>query len=165
MILGSPKDTLDQLLGRPILGRTLTGTPGEKTWTYPQGDFDLTVGFVNDLARTMAAVRRRGPSAPLTAAELAGVLALNGPSSQWTLEIAAAPAKKGPEPRRKSRTAERPTTYLSLVEKDPKTKDRVLREIQGWMPGGEPYAFFFLPALDGQPPVLVSEWGVHQALG
>jgi hypothetical protein len=165
MILGSTKTEVDRLLGRPTLGRGLTGAPGEKTWAYAQGDFEILVGYLNAIARTMAVVRRRGPNTPLTAAELSGALALNAPASLWALEVPDAPAKKTPEPRRKPRIATSPTTYLSYVEKDPKAKDRVLREVRGWMPGTEPYVFFFLPSLDGQPPVLPSEWGVQQAIG
>lgn len=165
MLLGSSKTDVDLLLGKPVLAHNVLGLAGEKAWTYAQGDFAITVGYLNDIARYCAMKRRRGPGTEFTPAELAGVLAFNAPASLWTLEVPEAPKKPAAPPRRKPATETRPTTYLSHVEKDPKVKDRVLREIRGWMPGGKPYAFFFLPALEGQPPILASEWGVHQALG
>lgn len=165
MLLGSSKASLDKLFGKPVMARSVLGLPGEKVWSYPWGDFEVVVGFLNDIGRYAAVKKRRGPNTALTPAELSGALALNAPASLWTLEVPDAPAKKTPEPRRKPRIDEAPTTYFSHVEKDPKSKDKVLSEIRGWMPGNKPYAFFFQPALDGQPPVLVSEWGVNQALG
>jgi len=165
MLLGSSKAELDRLLGKPVMARTMLGLPGEKAWSYTWGDFEIVVGFLNDIARYSAVKRRRGPNSPFTPAELAGILALNAPASLWSIEIPEAPVRKATEPRRKSKIEESPTAYFSLVEKDPKVKDKVLREIRGWMPGTKPYAFFYLPAYEAQPPLLVSEWGVNQALG
>lgn len=165
MLVGSTKAELDRLLGKPVMARTVLGLPGEKAWSYPWGDFEIVVGFLNELARYNAVKRRRGPNTPLSPAELAGALALNAPASLWSMEVPEAPAKKTPEPRRKMKVEEPPTTYFSYVEKDPRVKEKMLRELQGWMPGNQPYAFFYQPALDGQPPLLVSEWGVNQALG
>lgn len=165
MILGSTKTALDRLLGKPVMTRTVFGLPGEKAWSYAWGDFDIVVGYLNDLARYMAVKRRRGPNTEFTPAELAGVLALNAPASQWTVDIPDAVKKPATPPRRKPATTGLPSQYFSHAEKDPKIKDKVLREIRGWMPGGKPYAFFYEPAQDGQPPLLVSEWGVHQAIG
>lgn len=164
MLLGSPKADLDKLFGKPVMARNILGLPGEKAGTYSWGDFEIIVGFLNDLARYVAVKRRRGPNSPLTPAELAGALSLHAPASTWTIEIPDAPAKKTPEPRRRTKIETPPTTYLSYVEKDPKAKDKVVREIRGWMPGNKPFAFFYLPALEGKPPVLASEWGVNQAL-
>lgn len=165
MLLGSSKSEVDRLLGRPVMARSVLGLKGEKAWAYGQGDFEILVGYLNDIARYCAMKRRRGPNTELTPAELAGALAFNAPASLWTIEIPDAPKKPATPPRRKPATESHPTSYLAYVERDPKAKDRVLREIRGWMPGGKPYAFFFLPALDGQPPILPSEWGVRQALG
>jgi len=165
MLLGSTKAELDRLLGKPVMGRNVIGLPGEKAWSYARGDFEILVGFLNDVARYNAVKRRRGPNTALTSSELGGALALNAPSSLWTIETPDVPLKKAPEPRRKTKTESLPASSFTYVEKDPKVKDKVLREIHGWMPGGKPYAFFYLPTLDGQPPLLVSEWGVHQTLG
>lgn len=164
MLLGSKKSAIDALFGKPLMAKSLFGLPGEKAWAYPWGDFEIVVGFLNDLARYTAVKRRRGPNTPLSPAELSGALALDAPASLWTVETPETPTKKTADPRRKSRIEPRPTTYLSYVEKDGKAKDRILREIRGWMPGTEPYVFSYLPSLDGQPPLLVSEWGVAQAL-
>ena len=165
MLLGSTKAELDRLLGKPVMARNVLGLPGEKSWSYAQGDFEIVVGFLNDIARYTAVKRRRGPNTQLSPAELAGVLSLNAPASLWTVETPETPKKPSAPARRKTATEPRVPTYFSHVEKDPKVKEKVIREVRGWMPGGKPYAFFYLPALDGQPPLLVSEWGVDQALG
>lgn len=164
MLLGSSKAELDRLLGKPVMARNVVGLPGEKAYLYRQGDFDIIVGFLRDVARYQAVVRTRGPQRALSPAELAGALALNAPASLWTTEIPSAPAKKTTPSRRKSQIEAPPTTYFSYVEADPKVKGKVVRELRGWMPGTSPYAFFYLPAMDGEPPLLVSEWGVQQAL-
>lgn len=165
MLLGSPKSEVDRLLGKSLLARNILGLSGEKAWTYTQGDFEIIVGCLNDIARYCAIKRRKGPNTELSPAELDGALALNAPAGLWTKEIPKAPKPRANPPRRKPATEPHFTTYLSYIERDPKAKDRILREIRGWMPGGKPYAFFFLPAWEGQPPVLASEWGVNQALG
>ncbi len=165
MLLGSTKAELDRLLGKPVMAQNVLALPGEKACSYPWGDFEVVVGFLNDLARYNAVKRRRGPNTPLSPAELAGALALNAPASLWSVEVPEVPVKKSPEPRRKTKVEEKPAAYFSYVEKDPKVKEKVVRELRGWMPGNQPYAFFYQPSFDGQPPLLVSEWGVHQALG
>lgn len=167
MLLGSTKADLDTLLGKPTLARNVLGlnASGEKAYAYAQGDFEILTGFLHGIARYCAVLRRRGPNQELTPVELAAALALNAPASLWTQDAPASPKKTASAPRRKPATEPRLTTYFTYVERDPKNKDRVLREIRGWMHDGKPYAFFHLAALDGQPPLLVSEWGVHQALG
>lgn len=165
MLLGSTKTELDRLLGKPVMARNLFSLPGEKAFSYPQGDFRVVVGFLQDLARYAAVVRDGGPNKSFTPAELAGALALNAPASLWTIETPDAPKKAAPATRRKSATPPEPTSYFTYVEPSTKKNSPVQTEIHGWMPSGEPYAFFYLPHLDDQPPLLVSEWGVHQGLG
>jgi hypothetical protein len=147
------------------MARNVFGLPGEKAFSYSQGDFRIVVGFLNSLARYAAVVRDRGPNTKLTPAEIAGALALNAPPRLWNIETPDAPKKSSKPPRRKTATPPSPTTYFSYVEKSPKKTNLGTSEIHGWMPGTEPYAFFYLPHLDGQSPLLVSEWGVQQALG
>jgi len=165
MLLGSTKAELDRLLGKPVMARNIFGLPGEKAFSYSQGDFRVVVGFLHNIARYAAVVRDGGPNTNFTPAELAGALALNAPASLWTIEVPDAPKKAPPATRRKSATPPVPTSYLKYDEPSTKKKGPVETEIYGWMPGNEPYAFFYLPHLEGQPPLLASEWGVHQALG
>ena len=144
------------------MGRNVFGLPGERAFRYRQGDFDVVVGFLNDMARYCASVRRSGPLKELSPPELAGVLALNAPAALWSVEVSEAPAKtvakrKATQPMR--------TTYLRYVERDPNINDKIVREIVGWMPPRKAYAFFCLPAVEGQPPLLATEWAVNQALG
>ncbi len=165
MLLGSTKTEIDRLLGKSVMAPSVLGLRGEKAWSYTQGDFEIVIGFLNDLARYSAVKRRRGPNTEFSPPELAGALSLNAPASLWTVETPEAPKKPAAQPRRKAATEPRFPSYFSYVEKDPKLKEKVIREVRGWMPGGKPYAFFFLPALNGELPLLVSEWGVAQALG
>lgn len=165
MLLGSTKAELDKLLGKPVMARNVFGRPGEKAFSYSQGDFRVVVGFLHDIARYVAVLRDGGPNTSFSPAELAGALSLNAPASLWTIDVPDAPKKAPPPSRRKSATPPRPTTYLTYVEPSTKKSDPVGTEIHGWMPGKEPYVFFYLPQLEGQPPLLVSEWGVQQALG
>ncbi len=165
MILGSKKAEIDALLGKPVMSKNLLGLPGEKAWAYTLGDFSVIVGFLHETARYLAVKRRNGPGNSFSPAELGGVLALNAPASQWTLEKPDSPAKKVADPKRKTKIEVEPTTYFSFVEKDPKNKEKVLREIRGWMPGSKPHAFFYLPSIEGGQPLLVSEWAVDQKLG
>jgi len=142
--------------------------PGDKAYQYGLGDFRLVVGYFDGLARYMAAHRARGPLVPLSPAELAAVLALNAPASQWEITLEEEPARKSGKSKKDSRRSAKgnpPTRYFTHVEKDPKEKNKVIREIFGWMPGDEPYAFFYLPSLGGSTPILPSEWGVQAALG
>jgi hypothetical protein len=165
MLLGSTKAETDRFLGKPVMGRNIFGLTGEKAFKYRQGDFDVVVGFLNDLARYCASVRRSGPLKELSPPELSMVLSLNAPAALWTLEFSEAPAKTAP--RGKPTRGNQPlrTTYLRYVQRDPNLQEKVVCEIVGWMPARKAYAFFCLPARDGQPPLLATEWAVNQALG
>jgi hypothetical protein len=167
MLLTSTKSEIDRLLGKPVMGRNIFGLAGERVFKYRQGDFDIVVGFLNEVARYCASVRRSGPLKELSPPELAIVLSLNAPAALWTIEMAETPASTTRTTAR-GRTAKTTqplrTTYLRYVKRDPKVKDKVTSEILGWMPARKAYAFFCLPAMDGQPPLLASEWAVNQAL-
>ncbi len=165
MLLGSTKSEIDRLLGKPLMARNIFGLVGEKAFKYRQGDFDIVVGFLNEIARYCATVRRNGPLKELSSSELAIVLSLNAPASLWTIEAPETPAKTTAKGKAVKSTQPVRTTYLRYVERDPKVKEKVLCEIHGWMPARKAYAFFCLPALDGQPPLLASEWAVNQSLG
>ncbi len=167
-LLGLQKPDVDAQLGKSVMARNVLdlSQAGEKAFSYGLGDFDVIVGFLGGISRYNAVVRRKGPLKSLSQSELAAGLALNAPASLWTAQSADSedekkPAKKSPP--KPVRVA--PTQYFTFVERDPKLKHRVLREFHGWMPGGKPYAFFYQPAMDGQSAILVSEWGVNQALG
>jgi hypothetical protein len=165
MLLGSTKPEIDRLLGKPLMARNVFGLTGEKAFKYRQGDFDVVVGYLNDIARYCATVRQGGPVKELSPSELSIVLSLNAPAALWTIEVSEAPAKTSAKGKAVRTTQPLRTTYLSYVERDPKLKDKVLREIHGWMPARKGYAFFCLPAMEGHPPLLASEWAVNQALG
>jgi hypothetical protein len=169
MLLTSTKSEIDRLLGKPVMGRNIFGLAGERAFKYRQGDFDIVVGFLNDVARYCASVRRSGPLKELSPSELAIVLSLNAPAALWTVEMAEAPARTARTTAKGKAAAKTTqplrTTYLRYVERDPKIKDKIIFEIQGWMPARKAYAFFCLPAMDGQPPLLASEWAVNQGVG
>lgn len=172
MILGTKKTEVDRLLGKPVLSPNLLGLnhSGEKAFAYPQGAFEIIVGYINDIARYVALVRKRGPMVALTPSELSAALALNAPAALWTLETAAEPkpkpaASKSKKSPTRIKTAAGPTTYLSYTERDPKIKDKVTKEVFGWVSATSPYAFFYLPGLDGQLPIIPSEWAIDQKLG
>ena len=165
MLLGSTKPETDRFLGKPVMARNIFGLPGEKAFKYRQGDFDVVVGFLNDLARYCASVRRSGPLKELSPPELSMVLSLNAPAALWSLEVSAAPAKITSKGKSTRGTQPLRTTYLRYVERDPNIKEKVVCEIVGWMPARKAYAFFCLPALEGQAPLLATEWAVNQALG
>ena len=166
MLLGSTKPEIDGFLGKPLLARNVFGLSGERAFRYRQGDFDVVVGFLNDLARYCASVRRSGPLKELSPSELSIVLSLNAPAALWSVEVSEAPAKSASKGR-STKAASQPlrTTYLRYVKRDPDIQDKVLFEIVGWMPARKAYAFFCLPAVEKQPPLLASEWAVNQALG
>ena len=166
MLLGSTKPEIDRFLGKPVMARNIFGLTGERAFKYRQGDFDVVVGFLNDLARYCASVRRSGPLKELSPAELSMVLSLNAPAALWSVEVSEAPAKSASKGR-STKAASQPlrTTYLRYVERDPNIKEKIVCEIVGWMPARKAYAFFCLPARDGQPPLLATEWAVNQALG
>ncbi len=172
MILGTKKAEVDRLLGNPVLSTNILGLnhSGEKAFSYPQGAFEIIVGYINDMARYMALVRKRGPMVALTPSELSAALTLNAPAAMWTLETSAVPAPKRADSKSKATPAKikagaGPTTYLSYTERDPKIKDRVTKELFGWVPAASPYAFFYQPNLEGQLPLVPSEWAVEQKLG
>ncbi len=128
MLLTSTKSEIDRLLGNPVMGRNILGLSGERAFKYRQGDFDIVVGFLNDVARYCASVRRSGPLKELSPPELAIVLSLNAPAALWTVEMAETPASTTRTTAR-GRTAKTTqplrTTYLRYVERDPKIKDKV----------------------------------------
>ena len=165
MLLGSTKPEIDRFLGKPLMARNVFGLTGEKAFKYRQGDFDVVVGFLNDLARYCASVRRSGPLKELSRSELSIVLSLNAPASLWSVEVSEAPARAALKGRSTKSIQPLRTTYLRYVERDPNIPGKVLCEIVGWMPPRKAYAFFCLPARDGQPPLLATEWAVNQALG
>jgi hypothetical protein len=165
MLLGSKKPEIDGLLGKPIMARNIFGLSGEKAFRYRQGDFDVVVGYLNEFARYCATVRRSGPLKELSSSELAIVLSLNAPATLWTVEVPEASAKTSAKGKAVKTTPPLRTTYLRYVERDPKVKEKILCELLGWMPARKAYAFFCLPAKEGQPPLLASEWAVNQALG
>lgn len=125
------------------------------------GDFDLTISFVDGMARAMAVKRRRGPMSALSPAELASILALNAPASLWTIQSATpvpSPTSKSARTRPSRRINEKgPHQYFSYAEREAKAKDRITQEIFGFSPGGAPFAFFYLPVVGDGPPVLPSE--------
>jgi len=169
MLLGSKKSEVDRLLGKPVMAPNLLGLnlAGEKAFRYGLGDFDILVGFFGDMARYMAVLRDGGPRVALSPSELSSALALNAPATLWTIEQADPPPPAKPVKGKKPPVKLIPkgaTTYLSFAERDPKIKEAVTREIFGFAPGDAPYAFFYLPVLQGQPPVLPSEWTVNQKL-
>lgn len=165
MLLGSKKPEIDRLLGKPVMARNIFGLPGEKAFRYRQGDFDVVVGYLGEFARYCATVRRSGPLKELSSSELAIVLSLNAPAALWTVEVPEASAKTSAKGKTAKTTPPLRTTYLRYVERDPKVKEKILCELLGWMPARKAYAFFCLPAKEGQPPLLASEWAVNQALG
>ena len=165
MLLGSTKTETDEFLGKPVMARNIFGLTEERAYKYHQGDFDVVVGFLNDRARYCASVRRSGPLKELSPPELSMVLSLNAPAALWSVELSGAPVKTAPKGRSTKATQPLRTTYLRYVKRDPNIEEKVVCEIVGWMPARKAYAFFCLPALEGQPPLLASEWAVNQALG
>jgi hypothetical protein len=164
MLLGSTKPETDRFLGKPVMARNIFGLASEKAFKYRQGDFDVVVGFLNDLARYCASIRRSGPLTELSPPELSMVLSLNAPAALWSVELSAALAKPAAKGRSSKSIQPLRTTYLRYVERDPNIPGKVVCEIVGWMPARKAYAFFCLPARDGQPPLLATEWAVNQAL-
>jgi hypothetical protein len=148
MLLGSAKPEIDRLLGQPLMARNVV-LSGEKAFKYRQGDFALVVGYLNDIARYCATVRRSGLLRELSSSELSVVLSLNAPAALWSVEVSEVSAKTTAKGKAARTTQPAQTTRVRYVERDPKVKDKVLCEIQGWMPARKGYAFFCLPALDG----------------
>jgi hypothetical protein len=166
MILGRSKTEVDRLLGRGALARNIVGLDGEKSYGHAVGDFEFVVGYLDGVARYWAAKRRRGPLVPFTSSEMASLLALEAPAGLWKTEERGgpAPAARTTKPVRRQ-SARPPSLSFLLTERDPKIKDRIVREVLGFAPGGAPYAFFFLPVTEGGRPMLVTEWAVQKALG
>ena len=149
MLLGSTKTETDEFLGKPVMARNIFGLTGKEPIKYRQGDFDVVVGFLNDLARYCASVRRSGPLKELSPPELSMVLSLNAPAALWSVEAFRSAREdrcqgqidpKATQPLR--------TTYLRYVERDPNMKEKVVCEIVGWMPATEGIRIF-LPSRPG----------------
>jgi len=162
-LLGSSKQAVDFLLGKPVMARGLLGLTarGEKAYAYTQAADDIIVGFFDDVARYMAVVRRRGPLKPYSAVETQSLLALNGPASAWTIETQEpppVPARRGKAPARISTTPALDTFFIYNAANAP-------FEMLGWQPGGKAIAFFFAPAWPSQLPIVLSEWQVLKAIG
>lgn len=167
MLLGSGKAEVESALGKSSIARSLLDMPDEKVSAHRVGPFDVTVSYIGGLARAMAVRRSTGPQTPLAFPELSAALAINAPAALWEIK-SFGPAEKTKTASKAAsapRAVSPPTTYFSFAERDPKNKEKVGAEIFGWMPGDKSYAFFFLPALAGQPHVLASEWAVRGKLG
>lgn len=170
MILGARKPAIDKMLGRPAMAGNLLDltSAGEKASLYSMGPFELIVGYFGEVARYMAIRRRQGPRSRLTPTEMAAALSLNAPAALWTSQPGEAPQTPAKSTTKKTASTKAgpksPTTYFSYVERDPKVKEKVTTELLGWQPAEGPYAFFYLPALDGAPPIIPAEWAVHQKL-
>lgn len=144
-------------MARGLLGQTASG---EKAYAYSQAGDDIIVGFLGDVARYLAVVRKSGPKARFSPAETASILALNAPAAKWKSEkweSRPATPVKGSKTPRKTISPETPSTYFSLSDKG--------RDIVGWQPGDKPFLFFLLPAFPGQPHLLLNEWQVASAIG
>ena len=158
-VLGSNKQTVDALLGSPVMARGLLGmsAQGEKAYSYPQAGDDVVVGFFDDVARYLAVIRAKGPKTGFSPGEMTSILALNGPPDSWKSEQSQAAAGKPSKPTKKTVPSESPATYYSLSDKD--------RQIIGWQPGNKPFVFFLLPSYPNQPHLLLNEWQVERAIG
>jgi len=158
-VLGSNKQTVDALLGSPVMARGLLGmsAQGEKAYSYPQAGDDVVVGFFDDVARYIAVIRAKGPKTGFSPGEMTSILALNGPPDSWKSEQSQAAAGKPSKPTKKTVPSESPATYYSLSDKD--------RQIIGWQPGNKPFVFFLLPSYHNQPHLLLNEWQVERAIG
>lgn len=161
VVLGSNKQTVDALLGSPVMARGLLGmtAQGEKACAYPQPGDDVVVGFFDDVARYLAVVRSNGPMTGFSPAEMSSILSLNGPPDLWKSEQSQddAPGTKTSKPVKKTIPSGPPSTYYSLSDKD--------RQIIGWQPGNKPFVFFLLPSYPGQPSILLNEWQIASAIG
>jgi len=144
-------------MARSLLGKAASG---EKAYAYSQAGDDIIVGFLGDVARYLAVVRKSGPKAGFSPAETSSILALNAPASKWKSEKSAlrptTPAKGSKTPR-KTISPEVPSTYYSLSDAS--------RDIVGWQPGDKPFLFFLLPSFPGQPHLLLNEWQVARSIG
>jgi len=137
-----------------VLGMT---PRGEKAYSYSHGADTIVVGFFDNVARYLAVTRNHGPKGGFSPAEMASILALNAPSSQWKRETADQPASPKTS-KRPAAIQPAPSNYYSFS--DPKLKIEIL----GWEPGGKPFTFFFIPAWPGQQPILLNEAQVATAL-
>ena len=159
VVLGSNKQTVNALLGSPVMAGGLLGmtAQGENASAYPQPGDDLIVGFFDDVARYLAVVRTKGPLTGFSPGEMSSILALNGPPDLWKSETVSLTPEKPSKPVKKTAPAEVPSTYYSISDKD--------RQIIGWQPGNKPFVFFLLPSYPNQPPILLNEWQVERAIG
>lgn len=160
VVLGSNKQTVDALLGRPVMARGLLGmtSQGEKAYAYPQAGDDIVVGFFGEVARYLAVLRAKGPKTGFSPGEMASILALNGPPDLWESEQReVATPKPSKPPARKTIPDKLPSTYYSLSNND--------RQLIGWQPGDKPFVFFLLPSYPGQPQILLNEWQIEIAIG
>ena len=159
MLLGSSKAEVDALLGRPVMADSVLDmtSRGEKTYSYAQGADNIIVGFFDNVARYMAVTRSRAPKNGFSPAEMASILSLNAPSSEWKKETADE-SSGSKTAKRQTNNPQPPSNYYSF--NDPKLKF----EIIGWEPGGRPFTFFFTPSWTGQMPIVLDEWQVAKAL-
>ena len=160
VLLGANKASVEALLGRPVMARSLLGmtAQGEKACAYPQAGDDVIVGFFDDVARYLAVVRKRGPRTGFSPAEMASILALNGAPADWKAEKPVRTQAKTSQAAKKTAPPDQnPTTYFSLSGND--------RHVIGWQPGDKPFVFFLLPAYPGQPHLLLNEWQIARAIG
>jgi hypothetical protein len=158
VVLGSNKQTVDALLGSPVMAMGLLGmtAQGEKAYAYPQAGDDIIVGFFGDVARYLAVTRAKGPKTGFSPGEMASILALNGPPDLWKSEQSQVADGKPSKPTRKTLSSDSPSTYYSLTDKD--------RQIIGWQPADKPFVFFLLPSYPNQPHILLNEWQVGRSL-
>ncbi|MEI6070202.1 MAG: hypothetical protein WCS31_00300 [Verrucomicrobiae bacterium] len=159
-VLGSSKASVDALLGRPVMARSLLGmtAQGEKAYSYSQAGDDIVVGFFDDVARYLAVIRKSGSKPGFSPAEMASILALNGAPADWKSEKSEDPAQaKTTKVPKKTISPAQPATYFSFSDKD--------RDVIGWQPGDKPFVFFLLPSYPGQPHILLNEWQIARAIG
>ncbi len=158
-VLGSNKQAVDALLGKPVMARALLGmtAQGEKAYAYSQSGNEIIVGFFDDIARYLAVTRTKGPLTGFSPAEISSILALNAPADRWISEKPDRPASsaKTSKAAKPPKSASSPTSFF-LPGKD--------GGIVGWQPGDEPFVFFLQPSYPNQPHLLLNEWQVRRAL-
>lgn len=164
MLLLKDAPSMEKSLGKSAPHRMLLGmNKVEEARQYDFGACTLIAGYINDVARYLAVLKKTGPLTPFSPGEFEGVLNLVAPSSLWKeTPIAKEPEAVRPaNPRRRTSKPDRPTRFFKYVEKEPKS-DSVKFEVLAWLPGGDPYAFCYLPA--GEPPLFVTEYQIQSAL-
>lgn len=165
MILLENAATIEKTLGKSAPHRLILGLNKiEEARQHTFGTCTLIVGYIGGGARYLAVLKKSGPLTPFSIGEFEGLLNLIAPSSLWK----ETPAAKEPEalrpanPRRRTSKPAGPTRYFKYLEKEPKS-EAIKFEVLAWLPGGEPYAFCYIPA--GQPPIFATEHQVQTALG